>query len=72
MERLWIVFSDDFDKALASFVIANGAASTGKKVTMFFTFWGLSVVKKTAQTIGKQGFHGQDVWHDAAVMVWTN
>lgn len=41
-----IVFSDDFDKALASFVIANGAASTGKKVTMFFTFWGLSVVKK--------------------------
>ena len=34
------------DKALASFVIANGAASTGKKVTMFFTFWGLNVIKK--------------------------
>ncbi|MGL4327129.1 MAG: DsrE/DsrF/DrsH-like family protein, partial [Tannerellaceae bacterium] len=41
-----IVFSDDLDKALASFVIANGAAATGKKVTMFFTFWGLNVIKK--------------------------
>ena len=41
-----IVFSDDLDKALASFVIANGAVSTGKKVTMFFTFWGLNVIKK--------------------------
>ncbi len=41
-----IVFSDDLDKALASFVIANGAASTGRKVTMFFTFWGLNVIKK--------------------------
>ncbi len=41
-----IVFSDDMDRALASFVIANGAASTGKKVTMFFTFWGLNVIKK--------------------------
>ncbi|HAR63653.1 MAG: pyridine nucleotide-disulfide oxidoreductase [Candidatus Margulisiibacteriota bacterium] len=41
-----IVFSDDLDKALAAFVIANGAASMGKKVTMFFTFWGLNVIKK--------------------------
>jgi len=41
-----IVFSDDFDRALASFVIANGAAAMGKKVTMFFTFWGLNVIKK--------------------------
>ncbi|MGL4492924.1 MAG: DsrE/DsrF/DrsH-like family protein, partial [Tannerellaceae bacterium] len=41
-----IVFSDDLDKALASFVLANGAAATGKKVTMFFTFWGLNVIKK--------------------------
>ncbi len=41
-----VVFSDSLDKALASFVIANGAASSGKKVTMFFTFWGLSVIKK--------------------------
>jgi NADPH-dependent 2,4-dienoyl-CoA reductase/sulfur reductase-like enzyme/peroxiredoxin family protein/rhodanese-related sulfurtransferase/TusA-related sulfurtransferase len=41
-----IVFSDDLDRALASFVLANGAASTGKHVTMFFTFWGLNVIKK--------------------------
>jgi len=40
-----VVFSDDMDRALASFVIANGAASMGKKVTMFFTFWGLNVIK---------------------------
>jgi NADPH-dependent 2,4-dienoyl-CoA reductase/sulfur reductase-like enzyme/peroxiredoxin family protein/rhodanese-related sulfurtransferase/TusA-related sulfurtransferase len=45
-EATIIVFSDDFDRALASFVIANGAAASGKKVTMFFTFWGLSVVKR--------------------------
>lgn len=41
-----IVFSDDLDRALASFVLANGAAATGQKVTMFFTFWGLNVIKK--------------------------
>lgn len=41
-----IVFSDDLDRALASFVIANGAAASGKKVSMFFTFWGLNVIKK--------------------------
>ncbi len=41
-----VVFSDDLDKALATFIIANGAASTGKKVTMFFTFWGLNLLKK--------------------------
>ncbi len=45
-----IVFSDDLDRALASFVIANGAAATGKKVTMFFTFWGLNVIKKHGAT----------------------
>lgn len=41
-----IVFSDDLDKALASFVVANGAVAMGRKVTMFFTFWGLNVIKK--------------------------
>jgi len=41
-----IVFSDDLDKALASFVLANGAAATGQKVSMFFTFWGLNTIKK--------------------------
>ena len=41
-----VVFSNDLDKALASFVLANGAAATGKNVTMFYTFWGLSVLRK--------------------------
>lgn len=41
-----ILFSDDFDKALATFILANGAAATGQKVSIFFTFWGLNVLKK--------------------------
>ncbi|KDR96586.1 CoA-disulfide reductase [Peptoclostridium litorale DSM 5388] len=41
-----VVFSGDMDKALASFIIASGAAAMGKKVTMFFTFWGLNVLRK--------------------------
>lgn len=54
-----IVFSDDFDKALASFVIANGAAAMGKKVSMFFTFWGLNVIKKHKKTPVKKSFMGK-------------
>jgi peroxiredoxin family protein len=42
-----IVFSGDMDKVLASFVIANGAAAMGRPVTMFFTFWGLNVLRKS-------------------------
>ncbi len=42
-----IVFSGELDKVLASFVIANGAAAMGRPVTMFFTFWGLNVLRKT-------------------------
>lgn len=42
-----IVFSGDLDKVLASFIIANGAAAMGRPVTMFFTFWGLNVLRKT-------------------------
>lgn len=40
-----VVFSNDFDKALAALVIANGAAASGKPVTMFYTFWGLSILR---------------------------
>ena len=40
-----VVFSGDLDKAIASFIIATGAASMGKDVTMFFTFWGLNILK---------------------------
>ena len=41
-----VVFSGDLDKAIAAFIIANGALTMGKKVTMFFTFWGLSILKR--------------------------
>ncbi len=41
-----IVFSGDLDKAIATFIIANGAASMDKKVTLFFTFWGMNVIRK--------------------------
>lgn len=41
-----VVFSGDFDKLMAAFIIANGAASMGSEVTMFFTFWGLNALRK--------------------------
>lgn len=44
--KTFIMFSDDLDKVLATFVLANGAVATGHKVTIFFTFWGLNAIKK--------------------------
>ena len=49
-----VVFSGDLDKAIAAFIIANGALTMGKKVTMFFTFWGLSILKK--KNLSKKSF----------------
>src|SRR5262249_20621231 len=43
-----IIFSGDLDRVLAGFVLATGAASAGLETSMFFTFWGLSVLKKKA------------------------
>ena len=57
--KTMIVFSDDLDRVLASFVIANGAATTGKKVTMFFTFWGLNVIKRKDSPKLKKDFMGK-------------
>nr|WP_276317179.1 DsrE/DsrF/DrsH-like family protein [Anaerosphaera multitolerans] len=48
-----VVFSGDLDKAMASLIIATGAASMGKKVTMFFTFWGLNILRKKGITVEK-------------------
>ena len=45
-DKTIVVFSGDLDKAIASFIIANGALAMGRKVTMFFTFWGLNVLRK--------------------------
>jgi NADPH-dependent 2,4-dienoyl-CoA reductase/sulfur reductase-like enzyme/peroxiredoxin family protein/rhodanese-related sulfurtransferase/TusA-related sulfurtransferase len=46
-DKTMVVFSGDLDKAIAAFIIANGAASMGHKVTMFFTFWGLNILRKS-------------------------
>jgi len=50
-----VVFSGDFDKALAAFIIATTAASMDMEVTMFFTFWGLNIVKKNEGKIKSKG-----------------
>jgi NADPH-dependent 2,4-dienoyl-CoA reductase/sulfur reductase-like enzyme/peroxiredoxin family protein/rhodanese-related sulfurtransferase/TusA-related sulfurtransferase len=54
-----VCFSDDFDKALATFVIANGAAASGKKVTIFFTFWGLNVIRRREKIHVEKDFTGK-------------
>lgn len=51
-----IVFSGDLDKAIASFIIANAAAAMGRKVSMFFTFWGLNVLRKPEKVPVKKDF----------------
>ena len=51
-DKTIIVFSGDLDKAIASFIIANGALSMGRKVTMFFTFWGLNALRKPGKVGG--------------------
>ena len=53
-DKTMVVFSGDLDKALASFIIANGALAMGSKVTMFFTFWGLNVLRgPNGRPVGK-------------------
>lgn len=51
-----VVFSGDLDRVLAAFVIATGAAAMGQKVDMFFTFWGLTALKKETELSGKRFF----------------
>ncbi|MGD0982547.1 MAG: DsrE/DsrF/DrsH-like family protein [Acidimicrobiales bacterium] len=51
-----ILFSGDLDRAIAAFIIANGAAAMGDEVTMFFTFWGLSLLRKPQAPKHKKGF----------------
>ncbi|MBN2838932.1 MAG: FAD-dependent oxidoreductase [Fusobacteriaceae bacterium] len=50
-----VVFSGELDKVLASFIIANGALAMGKKVNMFFTFWGLNALRKEHYTNHNKG-----------------
>lgn len=51
-----IVFSNDLDKVIAAFIIANGAQAMGKKISMFFTFWGLNVLRKDENVRIKKTF----------------
>lgn len=57
--KSFILFSDDLDKALATFVLANGAAATGEKTTIFFTFWGLNAIKKEQKPKIKKDIFGR-------------
>lgn len=51
-----VVFSDNFDKAMAAAIIANGALAMGKKVSLFFTFWGLNILRKNKSVPVKKNF----------------
>lgn len=51
-----IVFSGDLDKAMAAFIIANGAAAMGDEVTMFFTFWALNILRRPEKIPAKKNF----------------
>ena len=58
-----VLFSGDFDKVMAAFIIANGALSMGKEVTLFVTFWGLDAIKKpTLSTKGKTILEKMVLW----------
>ena len=54
-----IMFSDDLDKAIATFILANGAAATGQKTSIFFTFWGLNLLKKRKKPKVKKDIFGK-------------
>lgn len=58
-DKTMVVFSNDLDRAIASFIIANGAASMGRNVTMFFTFWGLNILRKNDKVNVKKDLFGK-------------
>ncbi|KOO42736.1 DsrE/DsrF/DrsH-like family protein [Priestia koreensis] len=51
-----VLFSGDYDKAMAAYIIANGAAAYDHEVTIFHTFWGLNALRKEANIPVKKGF----------------
>ncbi|UVI32647.1 DsrE/DsrF/DrsH-like family protein [Paenibacillus spongiae] len=51
-----VLFSGDMDKAIAAFIIANGAAAYDHDVTIFFTFWGLNTMRRDEVVKVKKGF----------------
>lgn len=55
-DKTMILFSGDYDRAMAGFILANAAAAMGRKVTMFFTFWGLNILRKPEKTTVSKTF----------------
>ena len=55
-DKTFVVFSGDLDKTIAAFIMANGAAAMGRKVTVFFTFWGLNILRRTKKVKVKKAF----------------
>ena len=55
-DKTFVVFSGDLDKTIAAFIMANGAAAMGRKVTMFFTFWGLNILRRAKKIRVKKTF----------------
>lgn len=58
-EKTFVVFSGELDKTIASFIMANGATAMGRKVTMFFTFWGLNILRKPEKVKVKKNLIGK-------------
>lgn len=57
--KTFVVFSGDLDKAIASFIMANGAIAMGRPVTMFFTFWGVSILRRPEKVKVKKSLIGK-------------
>ena len=55
-DKTFVVFSGDLDKTIAAFIMANGAAAMGRKVTIFFTFWGLNILRRPEKVKVKKPF----------------
>jgi len=55
-DKTFVVFSGDLDKTIAAFIMANGAAAMGRKVTIFFTFWGLNILRRPGKVKVKKAF----------------
>ncbi|MBI2849230.1 MAG: DsrE/DsrF/DrsH-like family protein [Chloroflexi bacterium] len=46
-----LVISGELEKACVAFNIANAAAASGMEVVMFFTCWGVNIVKKKGRRL---------------------
>ncbi len=51
-----VLFSGEYDKAMAAYIIANGAAAYDHEVTIFHTFWGLNALRKDQHVPVKKNF----------------